>query len=169
MKNNNLQRKWTILLVDDEPQVTLGMIRALSDTPYVFLAANSGKEALEILARIPIDVVVSDEEMPEMSGSELLTQVRHYYPDVIRIMLTGRASVKSAITATQDGWVYQYLHKPCEPAAMANCIHNGITLRSLSGGGASLVMSVDSQEKLLERVAEKRSDASAEVPTRRHG
>lgn len=149
----NLTAKARVLLVDDEPMVTQGLTRALMDAPYVFIPVQSAASALEVLGRIPIDVIVCDEKMPEMQGSELLTEVRKLYPDVIRIMLTGHASVQSAITAIEDGCVYQYLHKPCNPADLASCIHNGLVLRAFMGRGSALAMSSKAQEELLERVA----------------
>lgn len=120
-----------VLLVDDEPAITSALARALMDEPYTFFEAHSGTDALELLAREPIDVIVSDDQMPGMQGTELLARVRYAYPQVIRIILTGHASVQSAMKAIHDGWIYQYLHKPCHPADLAAVLYTAMLLRSL--------------------------------------
>jgi response regulator RpfG family c-di-GMP phosphodiesterase len=106
-----------------------------------------------------IDVVVSDEKMPGMGGSELLRIVRIKYPSTIRIMLTGCASVESAMNAIYEGWVYQYLHKPVDASDLASAIHYGILLRSLHKKGESphVIMSGSEQSKLLTEVANRTS------------
>jgi DNA-binding NtrC family response regulator len=145
--------KKRVLLVDDEPEIPNGLIRALRDLPYVFFAANSGAQALDILSRIPIDVIVADEKMPGMPGSALVAKVRQLYPRIVRIMLTGHASVRSAISAIQDGCVFQYLQKPCSPADLASCIHNGLLLQSFLLPDEDLAMSTTDQETLIVTVA----------------
>src|SRR5687768_1096782 len=88
--------EWTrVLLVDDEPHVTLAIQQALRREPFEFECATSGKQALALLDRAHFDVVVSDERMPEMAGSDFLTLVRQQHPDVARIILSeiGRAHV----------------------------------------------------------------------------
>ena len=146
----------TVLLVDDEPEVIEGLKRSLRKLPYDFLWAYSGAEAVRVLSERAVDVLVSDEMMPEMSGSELLSYARKHHPSVIRIMLTGRASVMSAMNAIYDGWVYQYLHKPCNPADLASAIYNGLLLQSLQTKeeGPHVVMTSSDQDELLAHVAE---------------
>ena len=78
---------WKILLVDDEPNITRALRNTLRKEKYEIFCANWAKEAYEILAKEPIDVVVSDEQMPGTSGSVMLTKIRHEYPDIIRILL----------------------------------------------------------------------------------
>ena len=75
-----------VIFVDDKPAITDALKRALRKEPYEILTANSAAEALAILAEIQVDVVVSDEMMPGMSGSEFLAVVRRRYPDTIRII-----------------------------------------------------------------------------------
>ena len=80
-----------VLFVDDEPDLTESVRCALRKEPYEILTANSAQEALGILETTEIDVVVSDEGMPEMRGSEFLSIVRRDYPETIRMILTGQA------------------------------------------------------------------------------
>jgi two-component system probable response regulator PhcQ len=96
---------------------------AFSREPYNILCADSAEEALPILAREQVDVVISDEKMPGMSGSEFLSLVRQEYPDTIRIILTGYGSLESAIRAINEGEIYRLFTKPC------NVIDLAITIR----------------------------------------
>ena len=89
----------TILFVDDEPNVTDGLKRALRREPYEFLTATSGAAALKILEGQYVDVVVSDEQMPGLSGSVFLSMVRKQFPHTIRMILSGHASLDAAVRA----------------------------------------------------------------------
>ena len=103
-----------VLIVDDQP-VVLGVLKEiLSRSPYTVTTANSGAEALQIMKQDRIDVVISDERMPGMPGSEFLTIVRKQYPDTVRIILTGHASVESAIRAINQAEIYRLLTKPVD-------------------------------------------------------
>jgi two-component system, probable response regulator PhcQ len=158
--SNNLPisstNRYRVLLVDDEPQVTNAIVRALDDEPYAFLAVHSGAAALQVLAETTIDVIVVDECMPGMSGTDLLTQVKQRHPDTIRIMLTGQTTVQTAMKAIHDGWVYQYLQKPCNPADLAASLHNALVLRSfmLPDEGPHMRMAAEDHERLLEKFAQ---------------
>jgi response regulator RpfG family c-di-GMP phosphodiesterase len=101
-------------LVDDEPLITTTLKRVLRKEPYDICTANSGAEALQILARKPVDVIVSDERMPGMSGSEFLAVARQQYPDTARIILTGQANLEAAIRAINEGAICRFLTKPCK-------------------------------------------------------
>ncbi|HHN64376.1 MAG TPA: response regulator [Nitrospirae bacterium] len=104
--------KDTILVVDDEPNILSSIKRLLMDEPYEIAMATTAEDGLEILKHRAIKVVVSDECMPGMSGSEFLAIVKTRYPDVIRIILTGHASTEAAIRAVNNGEVYRFLTKP---------------------------------------------------------
>lgn len=101
-----------ILIVDDEPQV-LGVLKEiLTRGSYTVLDARSGEEALDLMAQETFDVVISDERMPGMQGSEFLAVVRQRYPDTVRIILTGHASVEAAIRAINESEIFRFLTKP---------------------------------------------------------
>jgi two-component system, probable response regulator PhcQ len=119
-------RRECVLLVDDEPNITAGLKRALRREPYEILTANSAQEGLEILAAQPVDVVVSDEQMPGMSGSEFLRNVCRKYPNTVRMMLTGQASLEAAIRAINEGEVYRFFTKPCNDADLRLTIRNAL-------------------------------------------
>ena len=123
--------KNNILFVDDEPHVTLALKRALWREPYKIFSANSAEAALGMLARHDMSVVVSDEQMPGMSGSEFLAEVRKNYPSTIRMILTGQASVDAAIRAINEGEVYRFFTKPCNAVDLKVTIRQAIHQKRL--------------------------------------
>ncbi|MBZ0157348.1 MAG: response regulator [Alphaproteobacteria bacterium] len=88
-----------IPIVDDEPNVIAAIRRVLIDEPYGVYGVMSAHEGLEIVQQNPVKVVVSDERMPGMSGSEFLAAIRRDHPHIIRIMLTGYAGIDAAMRA----------------------------------------------------------------------
>jgi len=123
-----------VLLVDDDARVTEALQRVLSQEGYEISSAHSAEEALEILRQKSVDVIVSDEQMPGLSGSELLTIVRHSYPDIVRIILTGQASLEAAIRAINKGEVYRFLTKPCNRQDLTTAIEYGLEQKDRGAG-----------------------------------
>ncbi|AKU93789.1 response regulator [Labilithrix luteola] len=121
----------TILLVDDEAHVVEALARTVRNSGYRILEASSGAKALEILARESVDLVISDIAMPEMSGLDLLRGIRVAYPRVLRFVLTGFASLESAITAINDGHVDRYLTKPWETEELRKTVREALDGRHL--------------------------------------
>ncbi|MBI3284831.1 MAG: EAL domain-containing protein [Burkholderiales bacterium] len=107
-----MQLERTLLLVDDELHVLSALERLLSRDGYRLLTADSGARALEILAAEPVQVILSDQRMPEMSGTDFLSRAKEMYPDTVRILLTGYADIESVTRAVNDGAVYKFLYKP---------------------------------------------------------
>lgn len=105
-------RENRILLVDDEPSVISAIRRAMVDEDYEIRSVSSAEEAIETLKREKFKVVVSDEKMPGMSGSELLGVVALQHPEIVRIILTGHANIDSAMRAVNEGEVHKFLLKP---------------------------------------------------------
>lgn len=102
----------TLLLVDDEENITSALTRLLRRDGYQILRANGGKEGLEMLAKHNVGVIISDQRMPEMSGTEFLTKVKELYPDTVRIVLSGYTELNSVTDAINSGAIYKFLTKP---------------------------------------------------------
>ena len=102
----------TLLLVDDEPNILSALSRLLRREGYQLLTARSPLEAFELLAKHKVHVVLSDQRMPEMTGTEFLSRVRQMYPDTIRIVLTGYTDLESVTDAINRGAIYKFLTKP---------------------------------------------------------
>ena len=103
---------WTILCVDDEPNILSSLKRALRGPQYRVVTAGSGSEALALMESEPVDLIISDMRMPGMDGAQLLGQVRRRWPGTMRILLTGYADVDSTIAAINEGQIYRYVNKP---------------------------------------------------------
>ncbi len=101
-----------ILIVDDEENVLKALRRSLRKEGYELFFANGPREGLELLKQQPVDLVMSDHLMPEMTGLEFLKVVRDRYPDTMRLMLTGHADMQTAIDAINQGEIYRFLTKP---------------------------------------------------------
>lgn len=104
----------TILLVDDEENIASALVRLLRRDGYTILRANSGKEGLALLERHQVGVIISDQRMPEMTGTEFLSRVKELYPDTVRIVLSGYTELNSVTDAINRGAVYKFLTKPWE-------------------------------------------------------
>jgi signal transduction histidine kinase len=119
-----------ILVVDDEPDVLVSL-RSMFRREFKVHTATRGEEGLAILAQTPISVVLSDQRMPGMSGSEFLAKVRELHPDVIRVMITGYADIESVIAAINRGHVYRYISKPWDPVELEGVIRQSVEQHQL--------------------------------------
>jgi len=102
----------TVLFVDDEVNILKAVQRLLRHEPMHVLCASRAEEALDLLARNPTQVVVTDQRMPEMSGVDLLSSVRERHPDVVRMMLTGYTEMTIAVDAINRGEIFRLITKP---------------------------------------------------------
>ncbi|OHC72748.1 MAG: hypothetical protein A3H93_16790 [Rhodocyclales bacterium RIFCSPLOWO2_02_FULL_63_24] len=102
----------TLLLVDDEASILHALVRLFHSEGYNLLTANSGEEALRLLANNEVQVVLSDQRMPQMTGVELLAKVKDLYPDSVRMVLSGYAEITAVTDAVNKGNIYKFLFKP---------------------------------------------------------
>jgi type II secretory ATPase GspE/PulE/Tfp pilus assembly ATPase PilB-like protein/FixJ family two-component response regulator len=103
---------YKILFVDDDENLLKSMRRIFRRENYTILTACSGPEALNILKKEPVQIVISDHRMQEMTGAELLRKIKALYPQTIRIMLTGHADVNAIMSAVNEGAIYKFITKP---------------------------------------------------------
>ena len=109
-----VEKKYKFLLVDDEASILGSFVDAFEDK-FQFITANSGREALKKLSENKdIGVVITDQRMPEMTGVDLLRQVKIKYPEKARVLITGYTDLKTAIDAINEGDVFKYIQKPVE-------------------------------------------------------
>jgi two-component system probable response regulator PhcQ len=142
----------TILLVDDEPLVTDALKRALRREPYEILTATSGAAGQELLERHRVDVVISDEQMPGMSGSEFLSAVRKKFPHTIRMILSGQATLEAAVRAINEGEVYRFFLKPCNPADLIFTVQQALAHKRLEEQSRRLLRRYQQQASTLARL-----------------
>ncbi len=129
----------SVLVVDDDPNMRMLVERMLREAPYRVHMAGSGEEALERLAAGEMDVLVADYRMPGMSGIELLTTVRAKYPEVVRILLTGHATLEAAVAAINEGAVFSLLQKPCGREQLLEVLGEAVRHRASAAAGARLL------------------------------
>jgi DNA-binding NtrC family response regulator len=106
--------KPAVLLVDDEPEI-LFSLKGLLRRDFELHTAESGRDALEILRQHPVQVIMTDQRMPEMTGVELMGRVKTEFPDAIRIIFTGYADIKAVVDAVNHGGLFRYITKPWDP------------------------------------------------------
>jgi DNA-binding NtrC family response regulator len=107
-------KKHTILIVDDEPDVLFSLTGLLRREFHVH-TAQSGTAALEIMSEHPIDVIMTDQRMPSMTGTELMSRVKTEHPEAVRIVFTGYADTRAVVDAINSGELYRYITKPWDP------------------------------------------------------
>ena len=117
-----LEPTHTLLLLDDEPSVLSSLVRLLRRDGYRILAAHTAEEAFELLATHSIEVVISDQRMPLMSGTEFLARVSKLHPDTVRMMLSGFSDLKTVTESVNRGAIYKFLSKPWDDAALRETI-----------------------------------------------
>ena len=103
-----------LLLVDDEENILSSLCRVLSGDRYKILTANSARTAMKLLKENDVGVILSDQCMPGMTGVELMSNVKELYPDIVRLMLSGYADIKSVTDAINHGAISKFLVKPCD-------------------------------------------------------
>jgi response regulator RpfG family c-di-GMP phosphodiesterase len=115
-----------VLLVDDDAHVLASLTRALHGQPYEVATAADARDAVAILTRRNVDVLVSDLRMPGADGNALLALVRERWPDTVRMLMTGHAEVGPTIAAINRGEVYRYILKPWDAAELRGVIGQGV-------------------------------------------
>lgn len=107
-----MSERYSVLVVDDEAEVVEALKRNLRNEAYDVQGTTSPREALALVEAGGIDLLICDIDMPEMDGLSLVSRVHRTRPDTIRILLTGDASLESAMFAINEGEVFRYITKP---------------------------------------------------------
>lgn len=115
----------SILYVDDEQQ-NLTSFRATFRRDYQIYLAKTGKEALEILRSHPVDLILSDQRMPHMTGVQLFEQIVQEFPNPIRMVVTGYSDMQAVIEAINKGKVYHYISKPWNAGELKLIMDNAL-------------------------------------------
>ncbi|HAZ43236.1 MAG TPA: adenylate cyclase [Cyanobacteria bacterium UBA11369] len=141
-----------ILVVDDEPD-NLDLLYRTFYREYQVLRATSGPAALEILAnQKDIAVIISDQRMPQMSGTEFLSLTATQYPDIIRIILTGYTDVEDLVEAINSGKVFKYVTKPWEAEELRGVVQQALDTHNVLRARTRELCRTLRQESLLNTV-----------------
>jgi DNA-binding NtrC family response regulator len=136
--------QYTVMLIDDDPAVRRFLVRVLAGTEYQVVDFGSPKEALEHLRHEAVDIILCDYKMPEMSGTEVLSQARLIQPDNVRMILTGHADVDMAMEAINEGGVLRLMTKPVRPDELIMALRGAVEHLALQRETEMLASTVDS-------------------------
>jgi response regulator RpfG family c-di-GMP phosphodiesterase len=125
MAESTLKMSHTILAVDDEP-ANLRMLERLLRKKFSILKAASGEEALQILEKSQVSMIMTDQRMPGISGIELLTKSKALQPDVVRMVVTGNTDSETTIQAIRTAGAVRVIIKPWDPDQVMEMVSSAL-------------------------------------------
>jgi len=143
------QRKRTLLLVDDEENIVSSLRRLFRRDGYHIVTANSGAEGLQRLAEVNVDVIVSDQRMPGMTGVEFLRRAKELYPDTVRMVLSGYTELQSITDAVNEGAIYKFLTKPWDDERLRSHVQEAFRQKDMADENRRLAREVHSANNEL--------------------
>lgn len=142
----------TLLLVDDEDSIVSALRRLLRRDGYHIVTANSGAQGLQRLAENSVDVIVSDQRMPGMTGVEFLRRAKELYPDTVRMVLSGYTELQSITDAINEGAIYKFLTKPWDDERLRGHVAEAFTQKGMADDNRRLANAVLSANEELSAV-----------------
>jgi diguanylate cyclase (GGDEF)-like protein/PAS domain S-box-containing protein len=142
-------RQRTLLLVDDEENIVAALRRVLRVEGWLVLSASSAEQALQLMALHEVDVILSDQRMPGMTGVELLRRARQLYPDTIRLVLSGYTELQSITDAINEGAIYKFLAKPWDDEQLRTHLREAFALKEMADQNRRLDREVQAANREL--------------------
>jgi FixJ family two-component response regulator len=139
-----------LLLLDDEPNILRSLRRVFRGQPWTVHTAVTPDEAFELLARHPVGVVMSDQRMPLMRGTDFLARVKQLYPHTMRIVLSGYTELQSVTDAINEGAIYKFLTKPWNDANINEEIEQAFRQYEMVAEGQRLQQRLSDSNRQLE-------------------
>ncbi|MFM2066028.1 MAG: hypothetical protein RLZZ584_937 [Pseudomonadota bacterium] len=136
-------RQRTLLLVDDEDNIVAALKRLLRREGYLIVTASSAAEGLQRLTEHEVDVIVSDQRMPGMTGVEFLHRAKELYPGTVRMVLSGYTELQSIIDAVNEGAIYKFLTKPWDDQRLRAHIAEAFRQKELADENRHLARQVE--------------------------
>ncbi|WP_437738276.1 ATP-binding protein [Sorangium sp. So ce1335] len=140
----------TLLIVDDERE-TLKALRRELRRDYEVLVAESAEEGYAVLRERPVDVVLSDQRMPGMTGTEFYARVKAEFPETVRLLMTAYADTNAAIQAINEGGVHRFIPKPWDPQGLAGILKDAFSQRERLGERKRLLSRLEAQVEALDQ------------------
>ncbi|MBT0960889.1 response regulator [Denitromonas sp. IR12] len=144
-------------MVDDEQNILSALRRLLRGEGYRIFTANSGAEGIEVLKTESIDVVMSDQRMPGMSGVDFLRQAKDIQPDCVRIVLSGYTELQAVTSAINDGAIYKFLCKPWDDGHLKANIAEAVERRRMVEENRRLTQELRAKNAQLQVLLAERS------------
>jgi len=158
--------RYKILLVDDSESVLSALKRLFVSEGYEVILAPSAKEAIKLLSQHKVDVMITDQNMPGTSGTELLETTLHLFKDVVRIMLTGETDIDVAKKAINDGEIYRFFVKPWDDFELTVAVRNALKQKELEKENQQLKATVQNQNQLLQQLEKEFPGISDKSPSK---
>jgi len=121
-----MKKSYKILIVDDEPNVIQAIVRSLDDQDYELFTTTDPQKAMQLIQDNNMDLILSDQRMPNMQGIELLMYARKISPDTVRVLMTGYTDLDVIISAINDGRIYYYLPKPWDNEELIQTVKSAL-------------------------------------------
>ena len=153
------RQKHCLLVVDDEADL-VDSVKDLLRFEYRVLGTTRAAEALEIMTREEVHIVMTDQCMPEMTGVEFLSQLRENHPDTVRLLFTAYADIKAVINAINQGNVYRYITKPWEQQDLLAILRQATEYYDLVAERNRLLKELQEKNKQLEKANSELSQAN---------
>ena len=139
----------TLLIVDDEANVLSSLARLFRRDGYNLLRAESGFQALELLAEHEVGVIISDQRMPEMTGVQFFRKARELWPNTVRIMLSGYTELSSVTDSVNEGAISKFLTKPWDDEQLRDIVREAFKLYRVSRENARLNLALREANEAL--------------------
>jgi PAS domain S-box-containing protein len=157
---NEIKQK--LLIIDDEVDITKALVRQFKRR-YTVFSANSALEAMSILEKEDIHVIISDQRMPSMTGIEFFSNIKSKYPDIIKLVLTGFTDINNVIDAINKGQVFRYITKPWNPEELDWTINEAFEKFSLQSRNKELLIELSKANAYLEEKVKERTEKLSEL------
>ncbi|MFZ6645311.1 EAL domain-containing protein [Undibacterium sp. TJN25] len=148
----------TLLMVDDEPNILASLKRLLRREGYQILLANSGSEGLQVLDSHKVDVIISDQRMPNMTGVEFLRAAKISHPDTVRIVLSGYTELQSITDAINEGAIYKFLTKPWDDEQLRANIEEAFIYKEMADENRRLSFQIQASNQELAKANRQLAD-----------
>lgn len=148
----------TLLIVDDEEEILRSLYRQFR-RDYDVVTARSADEGYKLLMTTPVKVIISDQRMPDTTGTEFLSRVQAECPDTIRLLLTGYSDIQAVIEAVNQGSIFRYVTKPWDPVELSTIVREAFNRYNLLVENRKLLADLqESNARLEQRVAERTAE-----------
>jgi diguanylate cyclase (GGDEF)-like protein/PAS domain S-box-containing protein len=136
-----------VVVVDDDPMIRLALVDLMSDGERLVSQCESGQGVIELMRREPVDLVLLDLNLPDMTGLEIMRWIRESRMDTTVIVVSGDDRIDSAIATLKAG-AHEYVRKPFEPLALVRCVENALEARKLAWENTAMRMRLEHSERL---------------------
>ncbi|MFQ5499697.1 MAG: response regulator [Candidatus Zixiibacteriota bacterium] len=144
--------KYTVLFVDDEPNILRSLKRMFRSESFAIMTADNGRDALDIMNHNNIQVLVTDNLMPEMTGVELLRKVKDISPKTVRIILSGHSDMNAVLNAVNEGEAFRFMLKPWNDLDLKACVSLALAHYKLIESNDLLVKELQEKSRLLDTI-----------------